>query len=262
MNYRMWIVALAWMCRVATVLADEPQAPTITIPLRRGAFPTYHFVPASQPKTIIIFGSGDGGWSQIENRVSTFLQKNAFYTVGIDFRKYAATDYDPDILVSDFAVVAAVAAIAIPYSAWFHPAFPVSLLEIHGTSDPVVPYRGGRITDDGGEVLSVEATAELWAKTDRCSRDYVEIPVPHRTAQNDCYPQCFEWSQGEDGTDVVLYRIIAGGHTWPGNPPGLFSSFFLGKVCLDFDASELIWKFFRDHPRIQRSQASHESGKS
>jgi phosphatidylglycerol lysyltransferase len=110
MNYRMWIVALAWMCRVATVHADEAQAPTITIPLRRGAFPTYHFVPASQPKAIIIFGSGDGGWSQIENRVCKFLQQNAFYTVGIDFRKYAATDYGPDILVSDFTVIAAVAA--------------------------------------------------------------------------------------------------------------------------------------------------------
>ena len=162
-----------------------------------------------------------------------------------------------------FAAIAPVGGpIAIPYSAWFNPAFPVSLLEIHGTSDPIVPYRGGKITDDGGEVLGVEATAELWAKTDGCQADYIEIPVPGRTAQNDCYPQCFEWSKGEDGTAVVLYRIIAGGHTWPGNPPNLFSSFFLGKVCLDFDASEVIWKFFRDHPRVQRSQASHESGKS
>jgi phosphatidylglycerol lysyltransferase len=110
MNYRIWIIALAWMCRVATVHADEAQSPTITIPLRRGAFPTYHFVPASQPKAIIIFGSGDGGWSQIENRVCKFLQQNGFYTVGIDFRKYAATDYGPDILVSDFTVIAAVAA--------------------------------------------------------------------------------------------------------------------------------------------------------
>jgi phosphatidylglycerol lysyltransferase len=110
MNYRMWIVALVWMCRAAGVHADEAQAPTITIPLRRGAFPSYHFVPASQPKAIIIFGSGDGGWSQIENRVCKFLQQNAFYTVGIDFRKYAATDYDPDILISDFTVLAAVAA--------------------------------------------------------------------------------------------------------------------------------------------------------
>jgi phosphatidylglycerol lysyltransferase len=39
------------------------------------------------------------------------LQQNSFYTVGIDFRKYAAADYDPNILVSDFTVIAAVAAI-------------------------------------------------------------------------------------------------------------------------------------------------------
>src|SRR6201997_5503268 len=125
MNYRMWIVALAWVCRVAAGHADEAQAPTITIPLRRGAFQSYPFVLASQTKAIIIFGSGDGGWSQIENRVCKFLQQNAFYTVGIDFRKYAATDYDPKILVSDFSVIAAVAAtragdaqLPVIYSGW------------------------------------------------------------------------------------------------------------------------------------------------
>ena len=161
-----------------------------------------------------------------------------------------------------FAAIAPVSGtIAIPFSAWFHPEFPLSLLEIHGTSDPIVPYRGGRITDDGGEALGAEATVELWAKTDRC-RDCIEIPVVDGSAQDGCYPQCFEWPRGKDGTDVVLYRIIGGGHTWPGNPPRLLSSLFLGKVCLDFDASEVIWKFFWDHPKIQRYQASHESGNS
>lgn len=162
-----------------------------------------------------------------------------------------------------FAAIAPVSgSIAIPFSTWFHPGFPMSLLEIHGTSDPIVPYRGGRITDDGGEVLGVEATAELWAKTDGCRRDCTEIPVSDRTAHDGCYPQCFEWSRGRAGTDVVLYRIVGGGHTWSGHPLGLLSSFFLGKVCLDFDASALIWKFFWDHPRVQRCQASHESSKS
>jgi len=162
-----------------------------------------------------------------------------------------------------FAAIAPVSGtIAIPFSAWFHPDFPVSLLEVHGTSDPIVPYQGGKITDDGGEVLGVEATVELWAKSDRCRRDSIEIPSPDRTAHDDCYPQCFEWSHGKDGTDVVLCRIIGGGHTWPGSSPGFLSSFFLGKVCMDFEVSELIWKFFWDHPRIQKCQESHESGKS
>ena len=162
-----------------------------------------------------------------------------------------------------FAAIAPVGGpIALPFSAWFHPEFPVSVLEIHGTNDPIVPYSGGRITDDGGEVVGVEATAEIWARIDRCRRDYIKIPVPNRVVEDGCYPQCFEWSQGEDGTDVVLYRIISGGHTWPGHPLSFPSSFFLGKVCLDFDASELIWKFFWDHPRPQRRQESHEPGKS
>ena len=125
MNYGMWIAAMALMCRAATVCADAPKALTITVPLRRRAFPTYHFVPQGRPKAIIIFGSGDGGWSQIENRVCTFLQQNGFYTVGIDFRKYASTDYDLDVLVSDFTVIAAVAAtragnpeLPVVYAGW------------------------------------------------------------------------------------------------------------------------------------------------
>jgi phosphatidylglycerol lysyltransferase len=111
MKHRKWVVLLTLMSLPAVTQADEPLAPTITVPLRRGAFPTYHFVPPTPPKAIIIFGSGDGGWSPIENRVGNFLQQNSFYTVGIDFRKYAAADYDPNILVSDFTVIAAVAAI-------------------------------------------------------------------------------------------------------------------------------------------------------
>ena len=137
----------------------------------------------------------------------------------------------------------------------------MSLLEIHGTRDPIVPYRGGGIVDDGGEVLGVEATARLWAKADRCRPDYIEVPVPDRTAQGGCYPQGFEWCDGKHGTDVVLYRIIGGGHTWPGSQLGFPSSLFLGKVCLDFDASELIWKFFWEHPKIQRRRESNEPGK-
>ena len=62
------------------------------------------------------------------------------------------------------------------------------------TGEPIVPYRGGRITDDGGEGLGVEATVELWAKTDRC-RDCIEIPILDGSAHDGCYPQCFESRQ-------------------------------------------------------------------
>jgi hypothetical protein len=76
MNLGRWIFAwVLFMTSVAVVQGDEPEAPTITVPLRRGAFPTYEFVPSVSPKAIILFGSGDGSWGQVENRVCTLATK-------------------------------------------------------------------------------------------------------------------------------------------------------------------------------------------
>jgi hypothetical protein len=75
MNHRTWVSALVLVCRSTSVKADEPKAPTITVPLRREPFPIYDFVPTGLPKAIIIFGSGDGSWGQVENRVCTLATK-------------------------------------------------------------------------------------------------------------------------------------------------------------------------------------------
>jgi phosphatidylglycerol lysyltransferase len=102
-----WIVPLILpMLLVGKLKADEPMAPAVAISLRRGPFDTYHFAPSESPKAIVLFGSGDGGWGPVENRVCSFLQQNGFYAVGVDFRKYAETKYDADILVSDFTLIA------------------------------------------------------------------------------------------------------------------------------------------------------------
>ena len=50
---------------------------------------------------------------------------------------------------------------------------------------------------------------------------------------------------GKDGTEVVLYVIEGGGHTWPGREPLLR---FLGKSTRDISANDLIWDFFQKHP--------------
>jgi phosphatidylglycerol lysyltransferase len=86
--------------------ADEPLAPTVTLRLKRGPFGTYHFVPAGEARALVLFGSGDGGWGHLENRVCSALAGGGMYTVGIDFNKYAETDYDDGTLSSDFAAIA------------------------------------------------------------------------------------------------------------------------------------------------------------
>ena len=51
-----------------------------------------------------------------------------------------------------------------------------------------------------------------------------------------------------DGTDVAIYTIDGGGHAWPGGEPvrGFVNH---GNTPRDFDAGEVIWDFFKRHPR-------------
>jgi polyhydroxybutyrate depolymerase len=148
-----------------------------------------------------------------------------------------------------FAAIAPVSGpLAFPFSKKFHPKDSVSVLEVHGTSDPVVPYAGGRINDDGGEVISVEETVEYWSRIDGCKSRYLQLPMVDLNPNDDCYPEKFLWEDGKHDTEVVLCRVVGGGHTWPGNALP-FYLFFLGNVCLDFNASQMIWQFFKNHPK-------------
>jgi phosphatidylglycerol lysyltransferase len=85
--------------------ADEPLAPKIMLPLQRGPFETYHFVPTGAARALVLFGSGDGGWGHLENRVCSILASQGIYAVGIDFSNYAEADYDAGTLALDFAAV-------------------------------------------------------------------------------------------------------------------------------------------------------------
>ncbi len=83
----------------------------------------------------------------------------------------------------------------------------VSVLEIHGTDDPVVPY-GGRENAEGSVVRWLAG----WVRRDRCGptgRRRVVAPRVQRT----------DWVGCRDGAAVSHLRIAGGGHQWPGATP-------------------------------------------
>ena len=128
-------------------------------------------------------------------------------------------------------VVAAIAPVAgtLGAGARCTPSRPVSVLEIHGTADPVVPYTGGGMVGRGGpsEIEPALAMADGWRNVDGCPNAPVEdVPggAVHRFTAAGC----------ADGTEVVLVRIDGGGHAWPVGP---------------FDASQASGQFFAAHGR-------------
>jgi polyhydroxybutyrate depolymerase len=52
----------------------------------------------------------------------------------------------------------------------------------------------------------------------------------------------------KNNSEVRLYEILGGGHTWPGGYQYLEPR-LVGKVSHELNASEEIWKFFAAHGR-------------
>jgi polyhydroxybutyrate depolymerase len=131
------------------------------------------------------------------------------------------------------------------------PVQPVSMLLMNGTADPLVPYAGGNVTgplgrSDRGKVVSTENTVAFWVKHNHCAQE--PKVVKQAMAENGTQVERLTYSKGKGNTEVVLYKIHNGGHTWPGGPQYLPER-VVGKVCHELEATEVIWQFFRTHGR-------------
>jgi polyhydroxybutyrate depolymerase len=118
---------------------------------------------------------------------------------------------------------------------------PLSVLEIHGTADSVVPYYG-RPNDPGGSVLR---WLGRWIDRDSCGRSPSRSESPARV-------QRLSWSSCRDGTEVRHLRLLGGAHAWPGaDPPDPGPSFGIS-------AAEEAWEFLRGRRRASAVAKDHE----
>lgn len=62
-----------------------------------------------EPRGIMVFGSGDGGWSDWEDVTCQWLSQAGIICAGLNLRQYAATDYNQETLGKDMAVIATAA---------------------------------------------------------------------------------------------------------------------------------------------------------
>jgi len=111
-----------------------------------------------------------------------------------------------------------------------NPQHPTPILQMHGTVDNVWPYNGTPWAE------SVDDVIQYWVGYNNCN------PTPSITVLPDIDPndgstvELFVYDDGDNNVSVLHYKIIGGGHTWPGNTGG--------GTNRDIDASEEIWNFF------------------
>jgi len=133
------------------------------------------------------------------------------------------------------------------------PSSPISVLAINNVADPLVPFEGGEIWGHFhrvklGKVLSVNESIGLWVRINKCNPIPFIDQEPDRDPQDGTRVLRKEFSKGIGGTEVFLYKIDGGGHTWPGGLQYL-PVWLIGKTSRDIDACEVIWNFFKRHSR-------------
>jgi polyhydroxybutyrate depolymerase len=127
---------------------------------------------------------------------------------------------------------AAIASIAGGYKSLpqCQPANPVSVIEIHGTSDTVVPYNGSPPNGAG----AVRPWLSMWGERDGCQGPPLISRIAPRVER-------YDWTQCAEGAAIEHVEIFGGGHQLPGGiPPDAGQT---STVSATWQA----WNFMRQH---------------
>ncbi len=132
--------------------------------------------------------------------------------------------------------IAAIASVAgtMTDGAWgsCQPSRDMPVMHIHGTNDFVVFYNGGFGNKSVAQVL------DLWQGFGNCPSNAFIVNLPDLVAEGSTV-QTHTWAPCDESVEVVHYKVINGGHTWPGSV-GVTGA---GNTNRDISASDEIWKF-------------------
>jgi polyhydroxybutyrate depolymerase len=118
---------------------------------------------------------------------------------------------------------------------------PTTVILTHGTDDPILAYDG--YGGSGGNVTySVNETIDFWLDVDEIPSETEPVEtVWGPTSSDSTIVTRYVYSGGTAGTEVILFKIDGGGHTWPSGID-YAPEFAIGKVTTHIDGSALIWK--------------------
>jgi polyhydroxybutyrate depolymerase len=176
------------------------------------------------------------------------IDEQRIYSTGISngafFSNYLAAHFS-----GRFAAIApVVGGIAEPFAPNFKPQEPVSVLVIQATGDPIFPFNGGGVKGNRGRAISTEKTLELWRNHNGTAKNSINGNLPDADKNDGCTVETYLWQNGKNGTEVKFYKEIGGGHGLAGKSQYL-PKFVIGTICKDYDATEVIWEFFKNHPK-------------
>lgn len=114
----------------------------------------------------------------------------------------------------------------------------ISMIIFNSIDDKHIPYEGG-IGDESivkVEKMPVEKVVNFWVNKFNCVLlNKTEVSSYNKIDY-----------MNKKGTEIIFYKMMGGGHSWPGGERGRL---FADKPVKDVSATDLIWDFFKNHPK-------------
>ncbi len=122
------------------------------------------------------------------------------------------------------------------------PSHPTPVLQIHGTTDPTVPYNG---TTGNGGMAPVDSVIDYWVNYNNCNSTPTVTALPDVNTTDGSTVERIVYSGGDAGVTVEHLKVTGGAHNWPGSTGNM-----------DITASLEIWKFFSKYSNTNVSTNS------
>ncbi len=107
-----------------------------------------------------------------------------------------------------------------------------------GTEDPIFWWDGN--VGPNFETLSAQATVARYAALNGCANTFELDSIPDAVSRDSSTVVRWRYSGCTAGTEVLLYGVDGGSHTWPGSP---YEAPLLGCTTRDIHASQIIVDF-------------------
>lgn len=213
-------------------------------------------------------GSGDTrGWNDCRNDApaNPFADDVLFISTLIDFIKGTYTSNASKVLAvgtsngghfsirlaqdipNKITAFAAVAASNPVNSKCANSTVKVSALFMNGTEDPILPYTGGQMPSNRGEVYSTDNTVTYWRQRNATDATPEITDLADLDKTDNSTVTKYLYKNGGDMTEVALYRVNDGGHTEP-SLAQRYSPIYLrivGRQNGDIEMADEIWDFFK-----------------
>ena len=168
------------------------------------------------------------------------INENRIYSTGMSNGGFMS--YDLACFLSNrIAAIASVTGSMVDlHKSQCNPVRAIPIMQFHGTADPVVTYSG-----NGGLIntIPMDSLVAHWVMINNITTTPVITDVPDVNTADNSTVKHFLYYDASTGNTVEFYKIINGGHTWPGSPIPISS----GNTNRDINASAEIWRFFRQH---------------